>query len=368
MSHSKVHLIHSYVFLPSYQSWLVYQGFFFLHFIPSHIFCLWISFIPTHNLYFLNLTISLSLLWFPSLLFHTLFSPSQHFFFFSISICHVCVSVSILFLSSIPRGSHIQRLQSFFFYTSISAAVRLYHAALWCLGAKFLWSVVEPPCKGKGKFVCTPRLNSLLCARSKPSEIVHCGEMWILLTRFHSFLRLDSTISSCHLPHYSQDVLSDAGQIETHWTASLCASAHFMSVWVHACASVCVKSGLWDIADPVVYDVWHDMRRHAWNEIACQAFWGCNIHQRPDFIRLIPHQKIVFILHYASWLAVWHGSLMTHDLWQTAISQHWQTACSPTLPLQDDICELRRRCQHHSTQQIVNVISAVRLSLYLSLI
>ena len=33
-------------------------------------------------------------------------------FFSSISICHVCVSVPILFLPSIPRGSLIQRLQS----------------------------------------------------------------------------------------------------------------------------------------------------------------------------------------------------------------------------------------------------------------
>lgn len=39
--------------------------------------------------------------------------------------------------------------------------------------------------------------------------------------------------------------------------------------WVHACASVCVKGGLWDIKDLVLYDVWHDMRRHAWNEIDC---------------------------------------------------------------------------------------------------
>lgn len=78
--------------------------------------------------------------------------------------------------------------------------------------------------------------------------------------------------------------------------------------------------------------------------------------------------KIVFIEHNAPWLAVWHGSLVTPDLWQTASSQHWQTACSPVTPLLDDICESQQHCQHPSTQQIVNVISAVRLSLYLSLI
>lgn len=39
---------------------------------------------------------------------------------------------------------------------------------------------------------------------------------------------------------------------------------------MHACASVFVKGGLWDIRDLVRYDVWHDMRRHAWNEIHCK--------------------------------------------------------------------------------------------------
>jgi len=92
---------------------------YYLYFILSHIFvcvcvCVCISVVPFHNLCFLNLTISLSFLWFfsvTSLSFSRLTLTAL--FFFSISICHVCVSVSILFLSSIPRGSHIQRLESF---------------------------------------------------------------------------------------------------------------------------------------------------------------------------------------------------------------------------------------------------------------
>lgn len=54
------------------------------------------------------------------------------------------------------------------------------------------------------------------CVFSKPYKIVHCVYMWILLTRFDSFLLLDRTISSRHLTHYSRDVLSDAGQIGKH--------------------------------------------------------------------------------------------------------------------------------------------------------
>lgn len=70
----------------------------------------------TRSLCFPNVTVSLDFLWFSrchssSL---TLISPSQHFFFFfSISICHVCASVPVLFLRGTRRGSHIQRLQSF---------------------------------------------------------------------------------------------------------------------------------------------------------------------------------------------------------------------------------------------------------------
>ncbi len=66
--------------------------------------------------------------------------------------------------------------------------------------------------------------------------------MWILLTRFHSFLLLHSAISSRHLTYYSQDVLSDAGQIETHLTGSLCGyvcgSVHFMSLCECECMHV----------------------------------------------------------------------------------------------------------------------------------
>ncbi len=120
------------------------------------------------------------------------------------------------------------------------------------------------------------------CVLSKPYEIVHCGFSQLLLTRFDSFLLPGSCISSRHLTHYSRDKLSDASQIETHLTAPLCKCvcrrAHFMGACLcawggsHACASV--KGGLWDIRDLVLYDVWHDMRRHAWNEIGCQPAHG----------------------------------------------------------------------------------------------
>lgn len=43
--------------------------------------------------------------------------------------------------------------------------------------------------------------------------------MLLPLTRSHCFLLPDSAISLSHLTYYSKDVLSDAGQIETHWTA-----------------------------------------------------------------------------------------------------------------------------------------------------
>ncbi len=43
---------------------------------------------------------------------------------------------------------------------------------------------------------------------------------------------------------------------------------------LHACASVCVKGGSRYIRDLVLYDVWHDMRRHAWNKIGCWPALG----------------------------------------------------------------------------------------------
>lgn len=72
-----------------------------------------VFFILTHNLSFLYLTISLRFLWFSTTtsLFYSCLTLTA-LFFSSISICHVCVSVPILFLPSIPRGSLIQRLQS----------------------------------------------------------------------------------------------------------------------------------------------------------------------------------------------------------------------------------------------------------------
>lgn len=98
------------------QSWLLYLGLFFtltFFFFIIEFSAQCVFFILTHNLSFLYLTISLRFLWFSATtsLFYSCLTLTA-LFFSSISICHVCVSVPILFLPSIPRGSLIQRLQS----------------------------------------------------------------------------------------------------------------------------------------------------------------------------------------------------------------------------------------------------------------
>lgn len=148
-----------------------------LHSILSHIFCLCAFFIPTHNLCFWNLTISLGFPWFLSLLFLTLISPSLRFFFFSISICHVCVSVPIFFLSSVPRGSHIQRLESFLPHQHFCCS-----QAVSCCFVMF-GGKVPLKCRTaslkRERQVCEHMGDGgswiAFCVLSKPYEIVHCG-------------------------------------------------------------------------------------------------------------------------------------------------------------------------------------------------
>lgn len=147
----------------------------------------------------------------------------------------------------------------------------------------------------------------------------------MLLTRLHSFLLLDRPISSRHLTHYSQDVLSDAGQIETHCDTSLCGcvcvEVHILWARAGVCgslgASVCVKGGLWDTRDLVLYDVWQDMRRHAWNEIDCHIAEGATYTRGPSpwgFSRLMSYLKSVLISYIMFWLTLWHRLLLTCDM------------------------------------------------------
>lgn len=153
-----------------YQSWLLYLGLLFL----CILFCLCISVIPTHNLSFLNLTISLSFL----LFFHRHFSfilsshPHSTFFVFSISICHVCVSVSILFLFRFPRGSHI--LQSFLLHQHFCCS-----QAVSCCFVMFGGKVPLKCCRAslqkEQPSLCAYRGWIAFCVLSKPSDIVHCG-------------------------------------------------------------------------------------------------------------------------------------------------------------------------------------------------
>lgn len=167
MSHSKVHLIHSYsiCFFPSVSKLTIVcrdsflsRLLFFCILFPA--FCLFISF--THNLCFLNLTISFSFLSYSHLTLTALF-----FFFFSISICHVCVSVPILFLSSIPRGSYIQRLQSFLLHQHFCCS-----QAVSCCFVMFGGKVPLKCCRASSqreRQVCVHMgdggvLNSPLCA------------------------------------------------------------------------------------------------------------------------------------------------------------------------------------------------------------
>lgn len=64
-----------------------------------------------------------------------------------------------------------------------------------------------------------------------------------------------------------------------HIGQPLCADVHMeVHVYVFACmplgACMCIKGGFRDIRDLVLYDVWHGMTRHAWNETDNQSSEG----------------------------------------------------------------------------------------------
>ena len=100
------------------QSWLLYLG---LLFTLTFFFIIIITEFSAQCVFLFSPTTCVFHIWpFPSdffgfpppLLFFYSCLTLTALFFSSISICHVCVSVPILFLPSIPRGSLIQRLQS----------------------------------------------------------------------------------------------------------------------------------------------------------------------------------------------------------------------------------------------------------------
>lgn len=86
-----------------YESLLLYPGvFFFLHSILSHIFCLCVSFIPSLNQCFLNLTISLRFLWFSAVTFLSYSHLTLTALF--ISICQrLCLSPNLVPLQCSQR-------------------------------------------------------------------------------------------------------------------------------------------------------------------------------------------------------------------------------------------------------------------------
>ena len=213
------------------------------------------------------------------------------------------------------------------------------------------------------------------CVLSKLYEIVHCGQTRILLTRFHSFLLLDSTICCRHLTHYSQNVLSDAGQIETHWAASLCGcmcgSARCTSLCVCVCVDACMciyvckrwivrhqgSGAIWCLA-------WHEKTCLEWDRLP--ACWGCYMHQRPNFmhffrvhIRLV--KCIYLILHVlissVTWVAhdtclVANGQLtaLTDSMQPSAPPARWHLWASAALPTSQHTadCKCYQCCQVES--------------------
>ena len=110
MSQWNVHLSHSYVFLPSVSKLTV-----FLFSWTSWILFMCLLFSATHAFECVLKPVSAKFDRFPllPLVSLSLFFLSQFFFLlFSTSICHVCVSVPVLLLLSVPKGSLTQRRQS----------------------------------------------------------------------------------------------------------------------------------------------------------------------------------------------------------------------------------------------------------------
>lgn len=173
ISHLKVHLRHSYVFLHSVSKLtIVSSTLFLLEFFSTLYSQLHLLFLCV---FYSHLQHALSKFdHFPELCLvshcHFSFLLSSHphsTFFFSISICHVCVSVPVLFLLSIPRGSYIQRLQSFLLLRHFCCS-----QAVSCCFVMFGGKVPLKCCRAslqRERQVCVHMgdggvLNSLLCA------------------------------------------------------------------------------------------------------------------------------------------------------------------------------------------------------------
>lgn len=111
------------------------------------------------------------------------------------------------------------------------------------------------------------------------------------LTEFHSFLLLDETISSQHLIQFSQEVLSDTGQIGTRRTTSLCDPGRARAS-MRTC--ICVRGGFGDTGREggglVQYDVWRDVSGPAWKERDHQ-----HARHKPQSVFSIRTRKIAFI-------------------------------------------------------------------------
>lgn len=247
-----------------------------------------------------------------------------------------------MFLLSFPRGSHIQRLQSSLVHQRFCCgqAVSCYVCDVWGQSPfEVLWRFLA---KGEGEgSLCAYRgvrwVWIAFCGHFKWYRFVHCVDT---TDQIPSFLLLDGAISSRHLTHSSQGVLSDAGQIETHWAASLCActcgSVQLRSAWVRAsvCVRVCKR---WIRRHLQSYSIWclclHENTCLQWDSLSC--CWACNMHHRPRLIRFFFRfdvaLKMIFIYFLPSFLlTVWYGLPMTHDLWQDYCTNKQQAAqCSP---------------------------------------
>lgn len=83
---------------------------------------------------------------------------------------------------------------------------------------------------------------------------------------------------------------------------------------VCVCESAHGSGWFWDIKDLVLYDVWHDMRRHAWNEIVCRpaesfiCVFRVNVWSE-NWIYTTAHFLISFVI------------LVAHDAWPVANSE-----------------------------------------------
>lgn len=147
------------------------------------------------------------------------------------------------------------------------------------------------------------------------------------LTRFCSLLPPHKTICSGHLLQHSPGALSDAGHIETRRTPSLLVRVRQRCVWRHRGPGAEARSE----------------RGRSPCHVSAINRGLSSPSESQNSINLV----LLFVTS---------SVFGTHDPWQAAIFQR------------DDMCEPGQRCQQPSTQQIVNVIGAVRSSLYLSLI